>query len=182
MKIKVDDSISLELLDDKHAQSTFQLIDGNRQYLKQWLPWVDNMATEDDFKGHILDSKDKYLKGTDWPGVIIVDGEAAGRMGMHYIHAQNKIGAIGYWLAPQFQGKGIITKACRAMINYGFETMGLNRIEIKCGTGNYKSLAVPERLHFTKEGVLRQGEFLYGHFIDLYIYAMLKDEWITTRT
>ena len=90
---------------------------------------------------------------------------------------QNKIGEIGYWLADGLQGRGIITKCCTAVINHAFTQLGLNRIEIKCGTGNSKSRAVAEKLQFKPEGILRQAELLNGKHIDLYLYAMLKEEW-----
>ena len=54
---------------------------------------------------------------------------------------------------------------------------GLNRIEIKCAVGNNKSRAIPQKLQFKQEGILRQAELLNGKFIDLYLYAMLKEEW-----
>ena len=63
----------------------------------------------------------------------------------------NKLASIGYWLDQHYQGKGIITKSCKALIHYGFTTLHLNRIEIRCGTENYKSQAIPESLHLKKE-------------------------------
>jgi ribosomal-protein-serine acetyltransferase len=52
----------------------------------------------------------------------------------------------------------------------------LNRIEIKCGIENFKSKTIPEKLNFTKEGVIRQGELLYDKFIDLNLYSLLKTD------
>jgi ribosomal-protein-serine acetyltransferase len=70
-----------------------------------------------------------------------------------------------------------MTKACKAMVSYSFDTLGLNRVEIKCGTENHKSKGIPERLNFKMEGIVRQGELLYDKFIDLYSYSMLKEDW-----
>ncbi|HSI90037.1 MAG TPA: GNAT family protein, partial [Adhaeribacter sp.] len=105
------------------------------------------------------------------------EGQLAGNIGLYHIDHQNKIAAIGYWLGAAFQGKGIITEACRKLIAYGFTELNLNRIEIKCGTGNLKSQAIPERLGFTKEAILRQAELVNGNFQDLYLYSLLKEEW-----
>jgi ribosomal-protein-serine acetyltransferase len=177
MILKADDNISLELLAEKHAAGTFNLIDVNRIHLKEWLPWVDNMQTVNDFKAYITNCNELHQKGTDLGCVIIYDNAIAGRIGIHHINLQNKIGAIGYWLGESFSGKGIITRSCQAIIKYGFEILNLNRIEIKCGTGNYKSKAIAERLNFTKEGVLRQAELVNGKYIDLYLFSLLKEEW-----
>ena len=60
--------------------------------------------------------------------------------------------------------------------------MNLNRIEIKASLKNFKSQAIPTRLNFRKEGVLRQAEFVNNEFIDLFLYSMLKDKWIKETT
>ena len=177
MIIKAGDNISLELLAEKHAAETFSLINANRVYLKEWLPWVDNMQTVDDFKAYIANCNEMHKKGSDLGCVIIYNNAVAGRIGIHHINQHNKIGAIGYWLGESYAGKGIITRSCKAIIKYGFEILNLNRIEIKCGAGNYKSKAIAERLSFKEEGILRQAELVNDKYIDLYLFSLLKEEW-----
>lgn len=177
MKIQVDDTISLECLEEIHAESLLNLVNANRIYLRAWLPWVDQMQTVENFKYYISDTKKRAANKTDFGYAIIIDKNIAGRIGLHHINHQSKIGEIGYWLADGLQGRGIVTKCCAAMIDHGFTQLGLNRIEIKCGTGNDKSRAIAEKLQFKQEGILRQAELLNGRFIDLYLYAMLKDGW-----
>ena len=177
MKIQVDDAISLEFLEEIHAESLLNLVNANRVYLREWLPWVDHMQTVANFTRYIIDTKKRAADKTDFGYAIIIDKNIVGRMGLHHINYQNKIGEIGYWLADGLQGRGIITKCCTALINHGFTQLGLNRIEIKCGLGNDKSLAIAEKMQFKQEGILRKAELLNGKFIDLYLYAMLKEEW-----
>ena len=88
---------------------------------------------------------------------------------------------IGYWLGKEYQGKGLITESCRLLINYAFDEYNLNRVEIRCATGNSKSCAIPERIGLTMEGVIRDGEWLYDHFVDLYLYSMLASRWKELR-
>jgi ribosomal-protein-serine acetyltransferase len=64
------------------------------------------------------------------------------------------------------------------MIDEGFTRLHLNRIEIRAALENFKSQAIPERLGFKKEGLIRQGEFVNDHFVDLYVYSLLKEEWL----
>ncbi|NOT92890.1 GNAT family N-acetyltransferase [Ferruginibacter sp.] len=177
MIIKVDDNITLEVLADKHASACFNLINTNRAYLKEWLPWVDNMQTGEHFKSYIANCQKLYQEGTDFGCVILFNNQVAGRIGIHHISHPNKTGAIGYWLGEAFAGNGIITKSCKALINYGFDVLNLNRIEIKCGTGNYKSKAIAEKLHFKQEGILQQAELVNDKFIDLFLFSMLKQDW-----
>ncbi|MEN1761147.1 GNAT family protein [Anoxynatronum sibiricum] len=56
-------------------------------------------------------------------------------------------------------------------------TRSLNRVEIRCATGNHKSRAIPQQLRFVAEGVLREAEWLYDHYVDHVVYAMLASEW-----
>ena len=135
------------------------------------------MQSVNDFNGYIDYCKKQLQEGTDYGYVILLNYKIVGRIGIHYIDQQNKTGSIGYWLGEEFQGKGIVTKACTALRHYTFTVLRLNRIEIKCGTKNCKSAAIPERLGFTKEGVLRQAEWVNDKFIDLNLYSLLKNEW-----
>ena len=178
MKIQVDETISLEFLQESDAVSLLNLVNANRAYLRKWLPWVDSMQTVANFKQYIIDSNKQAADKTDFGYAIIIDKNIVGRIGMHRINRQNKIGEIGYWLSDGLQGGGIITKCCKALISHGFTALNLNRIEIKCAVENEKSRAIAEKLQFKQEGILKQAEWLNGKFIDLYLYAMLKEEWL----
>lgn len=178
MKITVDENISLEFLQVIHAESLYNVVNANRAYLKVWLPWVDHMQNVANFRQHIIETNKRAADKTDYAFAIIIDKNIVGRMGLHHINQQNKIGEIGYWLADGMQGRGIITRCCKALLTHGFTVLDLNRIEIKCGLRNSKSKAIPEKLGFKQEGILKQAEWLNGKFIDLYLYAMLKEEWI----
>lgn len=85
-----------------------------------------------------------------------------------------KIGSVGYWLSEEFQGKGIVLRSVEKLVDYCFTELLLNRIEIKCGTKNYKSQAIAEKIGFQKEGIIREGEFLHNAFSDLFCYSLLK--------
>ncbi len=84
---------------------------------------------------------------------------------------------IGYWIASGFQGRGIVTDACRAVIDHAFEEWKLNRVEIHCATGNEKSCAIPKRLGFQLEGTEREAQLINGRYLDIEIYAMLARDW-----
>jgi ribosomal-protein-serine acetyltransferase len=99
----------------------------------------------------------------------------------HHLRTSQGTAEIGYWLAAGHQGKGLMTKACRALIDYGFGTLGLRRIAIQCATGNTRSQAIPERLGFTREGVLREVMIVNGSPIDHAVYAMLARDWALDR-
>jgi ribosomal-protein-serine acetyltransferase len=181
MHITVDESVSIVSMNDGHAAVLLELVNANRPHLRQWLSWVDHMQHEGHFLHFISQCQKKEAAGTDFAYLILYNGIVAGRIGLYNIDQQNKIGAIGYWLGQAFSGKGIVHRACVALTNFSFTTPDINRIELKCGTGNFKSQAVAERLGFKKEGIIHRGELLYNQFIDLHLYAMLKTEWEDER-
>jgi ribosomal-protein-serine acetyltransferase len=75
-----------------------------------------------------------------------------------------------------------VTAACRALVDHAFEELGLNRVSIACATENKESCAILERLGFRREGIVRQAEWLYDHFVDHVVYATLASEWQTRRS
>ena len=84
-------------------------------------------------------------------------------------------------LAEDAGGKGIMTRSVKAVLHYAFENLKLNKIEIRCGVGNAKSRAIPERLGFKLDGILRDEEWLYDHFHDIAVYSLLASEWKEIR-
>jgi ribosomal-protein-serine acetyltransferase len=176
-KLTVDETITLEIIDYHHAERLCELVKINRRYLREWLPWVDHMRSVEDFRNYIHNAKQRMTAGMELGYVIMVKHTLAGRLGLYHLDLHNKCASIGYWLDQQHQGRGILTRCVQELIKYSFTQLGLNRLEIRCGTANYKSQAIPERLHFKKEGTIRQGEFVNNQFIDLYIYSLIKDEW-----
>ena len=179
MNIIINDALQLESNHISQAEENYLLICNNRPYLKQWLTWVDRIQTLEEFKNFINISIIKAEQQTDYPFVIKLNGKIIGRIGIHFIDNQHKIGSIGYWISEGFQGQGVINQSCKAIIKFAFTDLGINRIEIKCAVKNLKSKAIPEKLNFKQEGVLRQAEFINGNFHDLYLYSMLRDEWVS---
>lgn len=177
LTIIIDTNLRLELSADKHADALYNTININRKHLSGFLGWVDNMQSVEDSRTYLKNCERLYGEGSEVSFVIFCTEKLVGRIGIHYINQQNKTGAIGYWLSEQAQGNGIITKACKKLLNYGFHELHLNRIEIKAATENYKSQAIPQRLNFTREGTLRQAESIRHSFVDLVLYSLLKSEW-----
>lgn len=164
-------------LDD--AEEFFYLIKSSKKYLKKWLTWLNNINEVKDTMGTIKSRLGEIEETGGYPKSVLIlyEGEIAGTIGFNQLNKANRIGVIGYWLGDKFQGKGIMTRAFKAFINYGFKELGLNRIEVRVAVENKKSRALPERIGFTKEGRVRQAEWLYDHYVDHIIYGLLAEEW-----
>lgn len=179
--LKIRDDLELCLLEQRHAEELFALVDCNRDYLRQWLPWVDNSKSAIDTQKFIKSSLEQLARDGSLSAGILYQAKIAGVIGFHKIDWSNLATSVGYWLGASFQGKGLMTEACRGLVKYAFDELKLNRVEIRCATENTKSRAIPERLGFKEEGILRQAEWLYDHYVDLVVYGILASEWDSTK-
>jgi ribosomal-protein-serine acetyltransferase len=178
---KLGESTQLRLLEERHAQELTDLTDRNREYLRAWLPWVDANRTVEDRKKFISGALKQFAENDGFTAGIWHEGRLAGVIGYVSIDWDNRTTEVGSWLGEEYQGRGLVTAACRALVDHAFEELGLNRVSIACATENKKSCAIPERLGFRREGVVRQAEWLYDHFVDHVVYATLASEWQTRR-
>ncbi|SEG78414.1 GNAT family N-acetyltransferase [Paenibacillus sp. UNC499MF] len=172
-----DEEISLELLELKHAEALFRLTDENREQLGQWLFWANDTKVAGDSAAFIRSTLQAFAEGKTLAAAIMVRGELAGVIDYHAIVPAHGRAEIGYWLGQAHQGQGIMTRACRAFIGYGWSGMNLNRIVIMADVENAASRAIPERLGFTLEGVMREWEIKESGKRDMALYSILRSEW-----
>ncbi|MBS4537281.1 GNAT family N-acetyltransferase [Clostridium sp. D2Q-11] len=176
-KYVIDSDIELRLLENRNSEELFELIDSCREYLRDWLPWVDSSTSYEDTKKFIEITMKQFASNEGFQAGIWYKGEIAGVIGYHKVDWSNKSTSIGYWLGEKYVGKGIMTKACRAFIDYALIDLNLNRVEIRCAEYNQKSRAIPERLGFIEEGMIRDAEWLYDHSVNHIVYGVLANEW-----
>jgi ribosomal-protein-serine acetyltransferase len=167
----------MRLLEERHAPALFQVVDREREQLREWLPWVDATRTEDDTLSFIRSALEQFASNSGVVAGIWGPGGIAGVVGMQKIDWLNRNVELGYWLSTPFRGSGLMTDACRTMISYAFAELDLHRVSIRCGVRNVTSCAIPERLGFTPEGTLREAQLLNGRYEDLRVFAMLKRDW-----
>ena len=173
----VDSRIRLEEIRYSHGFQIFQAIDQNREFLSPWLPFVQQTQSQEDTEAFIRSVLSEPADKRDDVFVIWYENSFAGLIGLKDKDFINRKVEIGYWLVESMTGKGIVTKSVRALLGFLFESMQMNRIQIKCGVGNLASAAIPMRLGFSLEGIEREGERHIDRFIDLEVYSFLRKEW-----
>jgi ribosomal-protein-serine acetyltransferase len=181
VKIAIEDGLFLKSLELSEAEELLLLVDANRPYLREWLPWLDLTSSIDEMIVFVESTLHQISSNLGFQTAIWHQGQIVGIIGYHHLEWANRSTCIGYWLDERYQGKGIMTKACRALVDYAFDDWKLNRIEIRCAEGNRKSRGVPERLGFKAEGLLREAEWLYDHYVDHVVYGMLAKDWSVGR-
>ena len=174
--INVDDEIAIRPVSASDADGLFEIVDANRAYLARWLPWVDSIRTVEDERRWVGRMADQDGHDREQPYAIVYKGAVVGAIGIT-VEPLNRSGEIGYWIAEDMQGHGIVTRACRALVDHAFRSQELHRLFIRPATENRRSRAIPERLRFVPEGTQRQALCVSGKFYDAAVYSMLAPEW-----
>jgi ribosomal-protein-serine acetyltransferase len=174
---KVDEDLSLKLVELRDAERIFKLTDHSREHLKAWLPWLDFTTELKDTQDFIRSGSGNFIEGKSMNAAILFKDEIVGLAGFNNINPANKTASIGYWLDQDYQGHGIMTRTAKALTDYALNDLKLNKVEIRAAVENTKSRGIPERLGYVQEGTIRQAEWLYDRYVDHVVYGMLADEW-----
>ncbi len=178
----VAENLELRLVSEKYADELYSAVKQNIYHLQKWLPWATDDYSVETAKDFIKMNLNGFAKNEFPSFFIFYENKLVGGIGFNNVNKSDQNAEIGYWLSEDAQGIGTVSKCCREVINLGFNELNLNRIVIRCATGNIKSQAIPERLEFQKEGISRQSAKLHGEFINLIVYSMLKEEWKEVRS
>ncbi|MBI9036953.1 MAG: GNAT family N-acetyltransferase [Bacteroidales bacterium] len=177
---KVDKDIFLKEIALDDAEEIFKTIDSQREYLGEWLPFVEKtkgIKDTEDFVNSVINEEEEKRELII---VIFYKDNFTGIIGFKDTDKENKKTEIGYWLSEKYQKLGIISRSLKVLLKHSFEEKGINRVQIKCAVKNEKSIKIPKRLNFKFEGIERDGELLSNNkFTDLEVYSLLKSEWKT---
>jgi ribosomal-protein-serine acetyltransferase len=158
------------------AAELISVVAVNREHLAPWLPWAATYSHQDalDF---VTKSRARVEAEDGLEGAVVVDREIVGGAGFHAVDRVNHSTSIGYWLAADAQGTGLMTATVTKLLDHAFGTWGLHRVVIEAVVDNRRSRAIPERLGFTQEGVQRGAKVIRGRYEDAALYAMLAPDW-----
>jgi ribosomal-protein-serine acetyltransferase len=177
-EIEVNNEVKLREIQMSDAPDIFSIIDCDRLYLRKWLPFVDYTKIVDDTENFIKNVHAAPADIKELTYVILYNNKVVGLVGLRSTDRANHKSEIGYWLAENMQGKGLVTLSCQKLIELCFNVLKMNRMQIKVATENYRSKKIPFRLGFRFEGIEREGEFLNGKHVDIEVYSLLKKEWM----
>jgi len=167
----------LRLFAESDLDELARVIAANRDHLARWMPWAAEWRGPEQQHEFILHTLQQVAEDNGFQ-TAIVDGEAiVGGIGFHRVDWVNRATSLGYWIAEASQGRGSVTEAVRALTTHAFEVWDLNRVEIRAAVGNTRSAAIPLRLGYVQEGVMREAEWHRDGFKDLVVFSMLAADW-----
>jgi ribosomal-protein-serine acetyltransferase len=172
------DGAELRPLEPWQAAELAAYTDRVRPHLTPWLPWAHSVVDTDSAGRFLQRYADHQAADGGRIYGIWLDGVLVGGTLFRVFDAEGGVCEIGVWLAPEAQGRGLVTRAASLMIDWAVRVRGLSRVEWLCSPANQPSRAVARRLGMTHEGVLRSVFRMNGVRHDLEVWAVLADEWI----
>ena len=175
VRFDLTDDCHLRLMEETDAQELHRLVEVNRAYLAEWMPWAADQTLEGTtaFLGKV---RKQHEEGNGYQCALVLDGRIVGSVGYHGINRESDSTSLGDWLDEGNQGQGLMTRAVSALTDHAFDEWELNRVEIHAAAGNRRSRAIPERLGFQQEGVLRDYERVGDRYLDIVVYSLLASD------
>lgn len=174
--LPIDERTHLRMFEPSDAPTLYEAVVRNRDHVMPWTSWLSSVKSVVETESAIIRSRERFVKNGSATVLILHEGEIAGQV--YHLNMDRRVGSVelGYWLDIEHRGRGLMTKAVRAMTNYSLDVLGLHRVWLKIGTENAASLGVAERSGFTREGVLRQSyRFEDGQVIDVAYYSVVRE-------
>jgi ribosomal-protein-serine acetyltransferase len=184
-EIKVDDELSLRLHEPRYAEEVYEAVMANREHISRWMPFICDSYDLESSREHARGSLQGFAEQTKITLTVLEHGKVVGSTGwtdwvqqslfdgrLEYASAD-----IGYWLSRDATGRGLMTRAVRAMTTLAFEECGLKRLTIRAEPENEASWRVAERAGYQYEGLLRGVATFDGRVVNHKLYAMLAEEW-----
>ena len=145
-KLHVESGLDLQLVGEDDAAELFAVVDSNREYLREWLPWLDGTKSIEDENSFISMSLEEYEKREGIIYAIRLDGNIIGTISLNWIDWGNKGAGVGYWLSKNQTGNGYVTKSCIRLMEHCFDDLYLHRFVLEAAVDNIPSCEIAERI------------------------------------
>ncbi|MFX0042510.1 MAG: GNAT family N-acetyltransferase [Candidatus Hodarchaeota archaeon] len=150
------------------------------QYLLSFKPITKEM--EEEWFESLKDKENNFLFS-----ILILQNDGTekliGNCGIHEIDWKNRVGECGIMIGEKSEhGKGYGTEAMELLVNYGFNTLNLNRLQLSVYDFNISAIKSYKKVGFIEEGRKRKAHFVNGDYHDLIIMGLLNEEWKGNRS
>ena len=143
--------------------------------LKRFMSWAHH-STPVTTAEHMRAAEVEWKEWKGWDFVIFFGDEVAGSIGLNRYDALWRSANLGYWIRSDLSGRGFATEAARAVIDFAFGELDLNRLELVADVDNLASQRVAEKAGFRFEGTKREGSWVDGRGVDVHSYGLLASD------
>ncbi len=177
VSILVDNDLLMRSWATDDAPALFRAVDESREHIRPWLPWVDETTRPEHSAAYIQHALAMAESRTALHFGIFHQQRVVGAMSLYDFEMRwRRSAAVGYWIAKNWEGRGVMQRCLSRLVDFGFDTCGLQRLEVRYAASNLRSASLVQRLGFVQEGVLRQACWREGKAEDLVVAGLLKKE------
>ena len=181
-------SIQTELTDGVVRVRTYRETDVQALYeavresiadVSPWLPWCHQGYSIEESR-EFVSSRNSAARGDEHYSFAVFEKDNSRRLcggvGLNFISRVHQFGNLGYWVRTGATGKGFASRAARLVAQFGFEQLGLQRIEIVAALPNVASQRVAEKIGAVREGVLRKRLRIRGAPHDAVLFSLVRED------
>lgn len=150
--VSIENNLTLVQLQPEQADQLFELTDKNRDYLGRFLPWPPYVKSIEDSRKHIEETLESRANDSRYTYGIEFDAKIVGNISLRNMNDESSSPEIGYWMSPDYSGRGLMTKSVQALTNLGIATLGLEKIIIRADPENIASNKVAEKAGYNFVG------------------------------
>ncbi len=179
--ILIDDDLLLRSYKPEDAPELFRCINESRTHLRPYLNWVDGTTKMEHSLQFIQTAIAQQATGEAMAlGIFLQEGrQLIGGIGMHHWNHDLKRAQVGYWIARECEGRGLMYRSAHRFLDFLFRKVGLNKVEMHIVPYNKRSLVLATRLGAKQEGCIRQSLRVAGKLEDVIVAGILRSEWET---
>ena len=163
---------------EEDASALYEAVRESLQEVSRWLPWCHENYSIEESK-EFVGSRETAAHNGEWYSFAVFEREGTeflGGVGLNFFNHVHKMANLGYWVRTSAAGRGVATTATRAVARFGFEQLGLQRIEIVAAVGNLSSQRVAEKVGAMREGVLRKRLLINGEPQDAVLFSLTAED------
>ena len=172
--LMVNEALTLRSFSLRDATILFDLVYTNKSFLSPWMSWVNQYNNIEDARAFIRFCTKNYQEGLGYSFGIWKGDDLLGEVSFTALDKINDVASIGYWLGQAYTGQGIVHQSLETLMQFGYNQLGINRMEIKVSTANIASIRVAKSLGFVQEGVLSSAGKNASGYHDVILFSKLK--------
>jgi len=173
-EVDLGEGVSMRPMHLEDTDELHRTIEANSSHIGRWLPFAEQPYERT--AAHVRRSVRDFEAGRGLSMVVLDQGRLIGAVSLVDPSREHGFTGVGYWLAEEAQGRGIMSRAVAVTVERAFDLYGFARVEIRVAAGNDRSRAIPERLGFRREGSLRSGHRIGGVAHDELVYGLLAGD------
>src|SRR5438105_11683944 len=173
-----DETISIRPYREEDADALYEAVHESIAEVSPWLPWChENYSIEE--SREFVSTRGKSAADGEWYSFAVFEKESGkflGGVGLNFINRVHLLANLGYWVRSSSVGRGVATAATRLAARFGFEELGLHRIEIVAAVENIPSQRVAEKAGALREGLLRKRLLISGESKDAMLFSLVPED------